>query len=239
MAGKGKDGWRAIAAEVAGTVEGYGLASIFKRLVRAPVAGVVELTEDPGYQGHMTFFSAALTISLSFCFLILPRLFGLYTGESAAVSNAAETATQTTIIQYIEVAVFVVAGFYLFRLAATKDRSPRDYFKFAMIGTGALLLLLISIVTFRILVILALDAALPEAVSEAIIESPVMILIANLATTIATIWYSAALNRRFWGLRWRHAVPIVLALTVLDVGVVAASKQVLETAPVKAMMTFF
>lgn len=224
---KGDAGWRAIAADVVNAEDKIGFFGALRKLARAPIDGAIELAENPAYRGHQKFFATCLTLWISFGLVVVPWFVASYIEDQTADGENRAAALKLTILQYFELAVIVVAGFFIYRIGSTIKRSPLSYYKFALIGSGLALLLSILLLTARMAGIVALTEILGDLGSE-IVEMPWLIFAVNVLTLGVAVWLLIALNKRYWGLSWRFVVPATLAIAAIDLSALALATQLLE-----------
>ena len=230
-------GWRAIAADVLSADDNIGFFGALRRLARAPVDGAIALAENPAYRGHQKFFATCLTIWISFGLIVVPWFLTWYLEEQQAGGDDRVTALKLTILQYFELAVIVVAGFFIYRFGATIKRSPLSYYKFALLSSGLALLLSILILTVRLVGIIVLSEGLGDLGSE-IVENPWVILAVNLLTLLIALALLIAVNKRYWGLRTRFVVPATIAVASIDLGAVVLGKMLLDVPAVSNVLQY-
>ena len=226
-------GWRAIAADVLSADDNIGFFGALRRLARAPVDGAIALAENPAYRGHQKFFATCLTIWISFGLIVVPW----FLTEQQAGGDDRVAALKLTILQYFELAVIVVAGFFIYRFGATIKRSPLSYYKFALLSSGLALLLSILILTVRLVGIIVLSEGLGDLGSE-IVENPWVILAVNLLTLLIALALLIAVNKRYWGLRTRFVVPATIAVASIDLGAVVLGKMLLDVPAVSNVLQY-
>lgn len=231
-------GWRAIAAEVVSADDHVGFFGALGRLVRAPVQGAVELAENPAYRGHQKFFATCLTIWISFGLVVVPWFAAQYFDDTTATYDTRLVALQTTILQYFELAVIVVAGFFIYRIGATIKRTPLSYYKFALVSSGVALLMTIVVLTVRMLGIALLVDTLGDLGSE-IVEMPWLIFAVNALTLVIALALLIALNKRYWGLKTRFVIPATAAVVAIDLAALALGSQVLQSPAVVDLLKQF
>lgn len=226
-------GWRAVAAEATGAGEHAGLWSTTWMLISAPVRNAVAIAEDPQSRSHFKFFSMCLAAWLAFLLIAVPRFTAWYTGDELPTIDTKYASAQLTILEYVDVTVLVLAGFFIYRLGATRQQTPMSYYKFALLGAGLLMLLSVALQSLRIAGIVAIQNMFNDATSEAIVENPALITAVNIGFVIVMVIGLVALNRAFWGLRWRFVVPATLALMALNLAAVLGVLYALEQPPIK------
>lgn len=234
----GDGGWRAIAADVINADDQIGFFGALRRLLRAPVDGAIALAENPAYRGHQKFFATCLTIWISFGLIVVPWFVAWYSEEQQADSDNRVAALKLTILQYFELAVVVVAGFFIYRLGATIKRTPLSYYKFALISSGLALLLSILILVARMAGIIILSEGFGDLGSE-IVENPWVIFAVNMLTLVLAVALLIAVNKRYWGLRMRFVVPATIAVASVDLGAVILGRHLLDVPAVSSVLQYF
>lgn len=234
----GDAGWRAIAADVISADDRIGFFGAISKLARAPIDGAIELAENPTYRGHQKFFATCLTLWISFGLVVVPWFVAWYIEEQSTDTDNRTAALKLTVLQYFELAVVVLAGFFIYRLGATIKRSPLSYYKFALLSSGMALLLSILILFVRMTGIVALSEGLGDLGSE-IVENPWVILTVNLLTIVIALVLLITLNKRYWGLRTRFVIPATIAVAAIDLGAVALGKLLLEVPAVDNVLQYF
>ncbi|HPG88173.1 MAG TPA: hypothetical protein PLD46_00855 [Hyphomicrobium sp.] len=229
------NGWRAIAADAINADDGISIFGVIRKLARAPVDGAIELAENPAYRGHQKFFATCLTMWISFGLVVVPWFVAQYFDDETANSDTRVAALKITITQYFELAVIVVAGFFVYRLGATIKRAPLSYYKFTLLGSGLALLLSIVLLTVRMLGIAVIIETLGDLGSE-IVELPWLILLVNALTLIVALVLLAALNKRYWGLRTRFVIPATIAVAAIDLAALALVAQLLQVPAVSNLL---
>ncbi len=229
-------GWRAVAAEAMGSGEHLGLLATTWMLLTSPVTNAVAMADDPKFKGHFKFFSMCFALWLGFLLVAGPQFASWYTGDEMPTVDAKYVSAALTILEYLEIAITVVVGFFIYRLGATRTHSPLSFYKFALLCAGLLLLLSIVLQSLRLAGIIAIQELFDDDRATAIVENPTLIAAVNVALVVASIAALIALNRAYWGLRWRFVVPATVLLMAINIAAVAAGLQVLELEPVRAMI---
>lgn len=224
-----RDGWKAVAKDVSNSADAQGFFATLLILIRHPVSETLKLADDPTYRDHVKFFSACFGVWLAFGLVGVPRVVTWYTGDAIADTGGKATVLALTILQYLELLISIPLSFYLYRLGATVQRTPRSYFKFAMIGAGLALLLSVAMQSIRVGSIIAIRQALPEETALAIVQDPALIALVNVVVMAAPVILAIVLNRAFWRLRWRFVVPVALIILAIDVSALLAAIAVLST----------
>ncbi|MBX9682522.1 MAG: hypothetical protein K2X41_01915 [Hyphomicrobium sp.] len=224
-----RDGWKAVAKDVSNSADAQGFFAILLILIRHPVSETLKLADDPTYRDHVKFFSACFGVWLAFGLVGVPRVVTWYTGDAIADTGGKATVLALTILQYLELLISIPLSFYLYRLGATVQRTPRSYFKFSMIGAGLALLLSVAMQSIRVGSIIAIRQALPEETALAIVQDPALIALVNVVVMAAPVILAIVLNRAFWRLRWRFVVPVALVILAIDVSALLAAIAVLST----------
>ena len=233
----GDGGWRAIAADVISADDNIGFFGALRRLLRAPVDGAIALAENSAYRGHQKFFATCLTIWISFGLVVVPWFVTWYLEEQQAGGDDRVAALKLTIIQYFELAVIVVAGFFIYRFGATIKRSPMSYYKFALLSSGLALLLSILILVVRMAGIIVLSEGFGDLGSE-IVENPWAIFAVNMLTLALALALLIAVNKRYWGLSTRFVVPATFVVAAIDLGAVVLGKMLLEVPAVSNLLQY-
>lgn len=231
-------GWSAIAVDVMSADDRIGFFGALLKLVRRPVDGAIELAENPAYRGHQKFFATCLTIWISFGLVVVPWFIAEYFDDEPTNGDTRVAALKITIVQYFELAVIVVAGFFVYRLGATIKRSPLSYYKFALVSSGLALLLSIFLLTVRMLGIAVIIDTLGDLGSE-IVEMPWLILSVNALMLIAALVLITALNKRYWGLSTRFVIPATIAVGAIDFAALALVTQLLQVPAVSNLLQIF
>ncbi|MGQ0457302.1 MAG: hypothetical protein ACT4OU_09585 [Hyphomicrobium sp.] len=233
------EGWGAIASEVAGADDAYGVFSVLGRMARRPIDTAIALAEDPNYRGHLKFFTTCLAAWIAFGLVVLPGFAAWYSGSDASSGDARVIALGLTILQYLEIAVTVPLGFYLYRLGAQIARTPRNYFKFALLGTGFALLLSIAMQSLRVAGIVAIRAALPGDAGLELVNAPWLIVLVNFLMFAVLAGFGIAMNKSYWGLKFRFLIPIALVIILVDVAVVTLAANALQTPEALSLLERF
>lgn len=231
-----QEGWSGVAKDVAGTSESGGFFATLFALIRHPVRATLLRAEDPAYTQHVKFFTTCFGVWLAVGLIVIPKLVTWYTGEVLPDYNQKSTIISLSILQYLQLAVSIPLSFYLYRLGATRTRSPRSYFKFALIGAGLALVMSVAMQVARILAIIAIRETLREDLAASIVQSPALIMAVNALVMVAPVVLAIILNRAFWNLRWRFVIPVALAILAIELSVLLAAIQVLSTDGAQALI---
>lgn len=231
-------GWRAIAADVLSADDQIGFFGALRKLARAPVDGAIALAENVAYRGHQKFFATCLTLWVSFGLVVVPWFVSWYLEDQTDNGDTRVTALKVTILQYFELAIIVIAGFFIYRLGATIKRTPLSYYKFALISSGLALFLSMILLTVRMFGIVAISEILGD-LGDEIVEMPWVIFAANALMILAAVALLIAMNKRYWGLSWRFVVPATIAVASIDVAAIALGSQLLQLPAVDKWLQYF
>ncbi len=234
-----KDGWTAIAGEVSGATDHLQRAHVFWRLLRHPILTPVELAEDPAYKSQVKLFWLSFGFAFAVVLGAMTNFVNWYVEDNSTSPDTALAVSRYALLQTIHMAVQIPLGYYLYRLAARRERSPRSYFKLYLIVMAVSMIMLLALLTALLAGIILINELTSEDTGIMILSYVPSELIAELAFLAVLIGYPVVVNRRFWDLRWRYALLITLALVVVSMLTKPAALWVLEQPAIKALGAYW
>lgn len=229
---KSDEGWKSVLADVTGAKETFGFWTAFGQMIRSPRSTAIRLAEETRFDSHQRYAAVCLSAWLAFTVLVLPWVVEWYTGETLPTADTKYVSLALSLMNYATLAISVVLGFFVYRFGTTIPRSPKSYFKFALLTAGITMLLSIFLTALRFAAIFAIRGITDEPTGLAIINNPWLIASAELTLFALPLILTMVMNKAFWGLSWRYAVPAALGLAAINVAVLVAAIQFFGNADV-------
>jgi hypothetical protein len=209
-------GWSSAVVETIGESQSNSITSVVWQMMRAPVATVIRLAEDPGYRSHWVFLMASLSVYFMTIHIVLPRLIGRFRQETVTTGKWDFVTFQTLTV----VAIFIMAPllYYVFRAVSAQQRRPGAYLKFVTLSLAywyllftALLLTIMAVAVVMTLAVLGLGQA---TVSDTLTTA--LQILAFVVFEISAVAVFALMNKRFWQLGWWPIVGITAGYVVVS-----------------------
>lgn len=230
--------WNSVVAEATGADDRYGILQVLARLWRAPLDGLVKLSEDPAYKGHFTFFLTLLGLKLFLVYTFLPRTVAVLNGTEAA--DGAAGILRDTIVEYLGLMISVPLGYHLYRRVSSVVRTQKSWYRFWLLSLGLTisyeLALFVAVAVLGAIVTVLCAFVLPNEVWEFIARYQLFDRVYALCTVILIVTLYALATRRYWQLDWPRTLAMTAGMIVLTSPVYYVLKKAVDGSGIVGLM---